>query len=78
MSTVNALALIPPGNDGDTALADPFEVLIRANNVVLNNQRRDEATPELSKQLLQAGKPPSAHAYFCSPYIDSYLGLQVR
>lgn len=60
-----------------SSLADPFEVLLRANNVLSNNLRRDEAVPELQKQLTQTGTPPSAQAYFCHPYTNSYLGPQV-
>ena len=56
---------------------EPFDVLLRANNVVLTNLRRDEATPELQKQLTQTGMPSSAQAYFCDPYSNSYLGPQV-
>lgn len=58
-------------------LADPFDVLLRANNVVLTSLRRDEATPELQKQLTQTGMPSSAQAYFCDPYSNCYLGPQV-
>lgn len=58
-------------------LTEPFDVLLRANNVVLTNLRRDEATPELQKQLTQTGMPSSAQAYFCDPYSNSYLGPQV-
>lgn len=60
----------------DSAMTSPFEVLLRANNVLLNNLRRDEASPELQKQLTQTGMPSSAQAYFCDPYANSYLGPQ--
>lgn len=56
---------------------DPFRVLVNANSVLLANFRRDEATPELNKQLRQTGMPPSAQAYFCEPYANAYLGPQV-
>lgn len=56
---------------------DPFGVLHNANTVLLHNLRRDEACPELKKQLTQTGMPPSSQAYFCDPYANSYLGPQV-
>lgn len=56
---------------------DPFGVLHNANTVLLHNMRRDEASPELQKQLTQTGMPSSAQAYFCEPYANSYLGPQV-
>lgn len=67
------------GDDGRSAYAgaDPFDVLVRANNVVLSNLRRDLAIPELHKQLTQTGLANSAQAYFCDPYTNSYLGPQV-
>lgn len=56
---------------------DPFGVLLNANTALLHNLRRDEASPELQKQLTQTGMPPSAQGYFCDPYTN-YLGPQVR
>eukprot|EP00752_Nemacystus_decipiens_P013044 g11539.t1 len=57
---------------------DPFEVLRNANTVLLHNLRRDDASPELSKQLTTTGMPASSQAYFCDPYTNSYLGPQIR
>lgn len=56
---------------------DPFEVLRNANTVLLHNLRRDDASPELQKQLTTTGMAPSSQAYFCDPYTNSYLGPQV-
>lgn len=56
---------------------DPFEVLRTANTVLLQSLRRDDASPELHKQLTTTGMAPSSQAYFCDPYTNSYLGQQV-
>lgn len=56
---------------------DPFEVLRNANTVLLHNLRRDDASPELQKQLTTTGMAASSQAYFCDPYTNSYLGPQV-
>lgn len=71
---------MPAGGGTETSVPqdhDPFGVLLNANTVLLHNLRRDEASPELQKQLTQTGMPPSAQAYFCDPYTSSYLGPQV-
>lgn len=70
---------MPAANETQQPLMDydPFRVLVNANSVLLANLRRDEATPELNKQLRQTGMPPSAQAYFCEPYAGAYLGPQV-
>lgn len=56
---------------------DPFEVLRTANTVLMHNLRRDDASPELHKQLTSTGMAASSQAYFCDPYTNSYLGPQV-
>lgn len=64
--------------EGVTSHDDPFEVLRNANTVLLHNLRRDDASPDLQKQLTTTGMAPSSQAYFCDPYTNSYLGPQVR
>ena len=62
----------------DNSYHDPFEVLRIANNTITQNIRREEVSPDLKKQLTQTGMSASAQAYFCEPYMNSYLGPQVR
>ena len=67
---------------GSTAVAcdesqAPFEVLRDANEQVIQSLRRDEASPDLERQLTLTGMSASARAYFCDPYINGSLGSQV-
>ncbi|CAM9540207.1 unnamed protein product [Ascophyllum nodosum] len=62
----------------DNSDHDPFEVLRIANNTITQNIRREEVSPDLKKQLTQTGMSASAQAYFCEPYMNSYLGPQIR
>ena len=62
----------------DNSDHDSFEVLRSANMIIAENIRRDELCPDLRRQLTQTGLPASAQAYFCEPYMNSYLGPEVR
>ena len=70
-------SLVAHGRE-DNSDYDPFEVLRNAENTITQSLKRDEVSPDLRRQLTQTGLPPSAQAYFCEPYMNSYLGPQVR